>query len=165
MKPILGVVIVFLVVPGFLSAQDSLQMNQKYINFEINRTPFISAGYFLQNGLALEAGIGIAFDGEISSDGLGLKIGLDKYFGATRLTPFAGGYVLFEINPNALSSASWKGSRLTFGGQWGLNYFILDNFAIAGSIGGEFLLNSPKENDNSTKLTSFTSGLKFRFFF
>ncbi len=165
MKAILWVTIVFLMLPGFLFAQDSLQMNQKYINFEINRTPFITAGYFLQDGLALEAGIGLAFDGEISSNGLGLKIGLDKYFGAARLTPFAGGYVLFEINPNALSTVNWEGSRLTFGGQWGLNYFVLDNFAIAGSIGGELLLNSPKEASNSTKLTSFTSGIKFRFFF
>jgi hypothetical protein len=165
MKLSIWLMIVLVVCPGFLFAQDSLLMNQKYINFEINRTPFISAGYFLQDGLALEAGVGLAFDGEISSNGLGLRIGLDKYFGNNRLTPFAGGYVLFEINPNALSSTSWEGSRLTFGGQWGLNYFVLSNLAIAGSIGGEFLLNSPKEADNSTKLTSFTSGIKFRFFF
>jgi len=165
MKLIIWVVVVICLLPGFLLSQDSLQMNQKYINFEINRTPFITAGYFLQDGLALEAGIGLAFDGEISSNGLGLKVGLDKYFGAARLTPFAGGYVLFEINPNALSSASWEGSRLSFGGQWGLNYFILDNLAIAGSIGGELLLNSPKNDSNSSKLTSFSSGIKFRFFF
>jgi hypothetical protein len=165
MKLVIWVVIVICLLPGFLLSQDSLQMNQKYINFEINRTPFITAGYFLQDGLALEAGIGLAFDGEISSNGLGLKVGLDKYFGAGRLTPFAGGYVLFEINPNALSTASWKGSRLSFGGQWGLNYFIMDNLAIAGSIGGELLLNSPKDDSNSSKLTSFSSGIKFRFFF
>ena len=165
MKQVIWILAVICLLPGFLLSQDSLQMNQKYINFEINRTPFITAGYFLQDGLALEAGIGLVFDGEISSNGLGLKVGLDKYFGTTRLTPFAGGYVLFEINPNALSSASWEGSRLSFGGQWGLNYFILDNLAIAGSIGGELLLNSPKDVDNSSKLTSFSSGIKFRFFF
>jgi hypothetical protein len=165
MKSILWIIIALAILPGFLFSQDSLRMNQKYINFEINRTPFLTAGYFLQDGLALEAGIGLAFDGEISSNGLGLKIGLDKYFGAARLTPFAGGYVLFEINPNALSTTSWEGSRLTFGGQWGLNYFILHNLAIAGSIGGELLLNSPKEESNSSKFTSFTSGIKFRFFF
>ncbi len=160
------IMFIFLAVfPVYLSAQDSLLVNQKYINFEINRTPLISAGYFLQNGLALEAGIGLAFDGERDSNGLAIRIGLDKYFGTAALTPFAGGYVLFEINPDALSSAGWNGSRLTFGGQWGLNYFILDNLAIAGTIGGELLLNSPKDLDNSTKLTSFTSGLKFRFFF
>jgi hypothetical protein len=165
MRSFLWIVIILVIIPGFLFSQDSLLMNQKYVNFEINRTPFISAGYFLQDGLALEAGIGFAFDGEINSNGLGLRIGLDKYFGSTRLTPFAGGYVLFEINPNALSSASWEGSRLTFGGQWGLNYFVLDNLAIAGSIGGELLLNSPKDTGNSSKFTSFTSGIKFRFFF
>jgi len=165
MKTGFHIFICLLVLPVFLLAQDSLLVNQKYLNFEINRTPLISAGYFLQNRLALEAGIALAFDGERDSNGLGIRLGLDKYFGAAKLTPFAGGYVLFEINPDALSTAGWDGSRLTFGGQWGLNYFILNNLAIAGTIGGELLLNSPKDQDNSTKLTSFTSGLKFRFFF
>jgi hypothetical protein len=165
MRPYFFVLTVLSLITIPLLAQDSLQINQKYINFEINRTPLISAGYFLQDQLALEAGIGLAFDGERDSNGLGIRLGLDKYFSSERLSPFAGGYVLFEINPDALASAGWKGSRITFGGQWGLNYFILKNLAVAGSIGGELLLNSPKDLDNSTKLTSFTSGLKFRFFF
>jgi hypothetical protein len=151
--------------PHFILAQDSLKANTKYVNFEINRVPIISGGYFLQDGLALEAGIVLAFDGEINSNGLGIKLGLDKYFSKAKLSPLAGGYVRFDINPNAFGGTSWKGSRIIFGGQWGLNYLVLDNLALAGTIGGELLLNSPKDDSNSSNLTSFTSGLKIRFFF
>ena len=152
-------------IPGISAGQDSLSVNSKYINFEFDRGPMISAGYFLQQGLALEAGIALAFDGEINSNGLGIRLGLDKYFTQTRLSPFAGGYVRFDINPNAFDATIWKGSRLIFGGHWGLNYFILKNLSLAGAIGGELALNSPKDLDNSSELSSFTSAIKIRFFF
>ena len=50
-------------------------------------------------------------------------------------------------------------------GHWGLNYFILNNLSLAGAIGGELALNSPKDLDNSTELSSFTYAIKIRFFF
>jgi hypothetical protein len=42
---------------------------------------------------------------------------------------------------------------------------VLGNLSLAGTIGGEIALNSPKDAGNSSNLTSFTSGLKIRFFF
>jgi hypothetical protein len=165
MKNIYLLFAALLMIPNFIMAQDSLKANTKYVNFEINRVPIISGGYFLQDGLALEAGIALAFDGEINSNGLGIKLGMDKYFSQAKLSPLAGGYVRFDINPNAFGGISWKGSRIIFGGQWGLNYLVLDNLALAGTIGGELTLNSPKDDSNSSNLSSFTSGLKIRFFF
>lgn len=145
--------------------QPQFQAEKKYLNFEINTTPFLTGGYFLRDKLALEAGIGLAFMGENETNGFGLRIGLDKYSPTEHLSPFFGGYAKFEINPNALNETFWKGSRLAFGGHWGLNYFILKNFAIAGAIGLELHLNSPKDGDNSANITTITSGLKARFFF
>ena len=145
--------------------QDSLLAGDRYLNFEMNRTPFISGAYFLQNGLALEAGIGLSFNGENDSNGLGIRLGLDKYLQVSRLAPLLGGYVKFEINPDALELAGWEGSRLSLGGHWGLNLFIFRNFAAAGTLGAELIFNSPKEGDDSTTLTSMTSSIKFRFFF
>jgi hypothetical protein len=156
---------IILILPNFLIAQDSLKADTKYINFEIDRMPIISGGYFLQDGLALEAGIALGFNGENNSNGLGLKVGLGKYFSPNKLSPLAGGYVRFDINPNAFGATGWKGSRIIFGGQWGLNYMLLSNLSLAGTIGGELALNSPKDAGNSSNLTSFTSGLKIRFFF
>jgi hypothetical protein len=145
--------------------QDSLLVGNKYLNFEINSTPFISGAYFLRDMLALEAGVGFSFNGENDSNGLGIRLGLDKYLQARRLSPFAGGYVKFEINPNALEQAGWKGSRLSLEGHWGLNLFLFQNFSAAGTLGAELIFNSPKEGDDSTTLASMTSSIKFRFFF
>ena len=69
MKNFLIIFLVMASIPGLLIGQDSLSVNSKYINFEFDRGPMISAGYFLQQGLALEAGIALAFDGEINSNG------------------------------------------------------------------------------------------------
>jgi hypothetical protein len=165
MKKVIIFFLLLLILPAITNAQDSLKANLKYINFEINRVPLISGGYFLQDGLALEAGIALAFDGESNSNGLGIKVGLDKYFSQAKLSPLAGGYVRFDINPNAFGATGWKGSRIIFGGQWGLNYMVFSNLAVAGTIGGELSLNSPKDDTNSSNLSSFTSGLKIRFFF
>ena len=158
-------IVVVLIAPLILFAQDPLSVSSKYLDFEINRIPFISGGYFLQDNFALEAGIGVAFNGEINSNGLGIKLGLDKYTGSDRLSPFVGGYTRFEINPNALDQTFWKGSRITFGGHWGLNLFLLKNLSLAGSLGTEFQINAPKDEDSSSSFSTFTSGLKVRFFF
>jgi len=159
------VVLIFLFVPIFLLAQSSLPTGSKYINFEIDRTPIISGGYFLQNGLALEGGVGIAFNGEMESNGMALRVGLDKYLKQEQASPFIGGYARFDINPNALYTPGWKGSRLSLGGQLGLNFFVIKRLAIAGAVGGEIQLNSPKNRDSSINLVSFTSGVKLRYFF
>ena len=147
------------VTQGYLSAGD------RYLSFEMNHTPYISGAYFLQNSLALEAGVGLSFNGESDSDGLGIRLGLDKYLQVRQLSPLLGGYVKFEINPDALEQSGWQGSRLTLGGHWGLNLFIFQNFAAAGTLGAELIFNSPKQGDDSTTLTSMTSSIKFRFFF
>lgn len=157
--------ILILLIPFLVSAQDPLQLNSKYINFEIDRIPIISAGYFLQDGLALEAGVGFAFDGGVNSNGLAIRLGLDKYLDGERLVPFIGGYTRFDINPNALRQAAGKGSRLIFGGHWGLNFFVLKKLSLAGTIGAELQLNSPKGDDSSTNFTTLTSGIRVRFFF
>ncbi|MBN2364681.1 MAG: hypothetical protein EH225_00900 [Calditrichaeota bacterium] len=147
-----------------LPAQDSLEVHSRYLNFEVNKTPFISGGYFLQDLVALEAGIGFTLDGERDSNGLGIRLGVDRYFTEKRISPFAGGYILFEINPNVFGETAWKGSRLNFGGHWGVNVFVLKELAIAGKIGVELQLNSPKEGNNSTSFTSMTSGFQVRIF-
>ncbi len=149
---------------SFLPAQDSLEVNSTYLNFEINRTPFISGGYFLQNLVALEAGVGFTLDGESNDNGLGIRLGVDRYFTQARISPFAGGYILFEINPNVFGETGWDGSRLSFGGHWGVNIFVLKNIALAGKVGLELQLNSPKEGDNSTTFTSMTSAIQLRMF-
>jgi hypothetical protein len=146
-------------------AQKPYQMGTKYLNFEIEKMPFIGGGYFLQDELALEAGVGLAFIEEVNSNGLGLRLGLDKYQTGDRLSTFWGGYIKFEINPNALSQTNWKGSRLGLGGHLGLNLLILENFSVAGTLGGELFLNSEKDGDDSTNFSTFTSGLKARLFF
>jgi hypothetical protein len=157
------VVFIFLFYTGVMS-QPPFQANQKYLSFEITTTPYLSGGYFLQDKLALEAGIGLAFMGEDNSNGFGLSLGLDMYSPGEPLTTFWGGNVKYEINPNALDEAFWEGSRLSLGGHWGVNIFVVKSFAVAGIIGLEFQLNSPKDVDNSTNLTTFTSGLKARLF-
>ena len=161
----IGAVLIILFVPILLMAQSTLPAGAKYVNFEVDRTPLISAGYFLQNGLALEAGGGVAFNGEMKSNGLALRVGLDKYLKQKQSSPFIGGYARFDINPNALYAAGWKGSRLTLGGQLGLNVFIIKQLAVAGAVGGEIQLNSPRNRDSSVNLVSFTSGIKLRYFF
>jgi hypothetical protein len=158
-------ILTILVVPNLLTAQNSLQQNSKYINFDMNRTPFVSGGFFLRNNLALEAGVGLAFNGENNSNGLGIRLGLDKFSNGDQLVPFFGGYVRFDINPNSLGDTYWKGSRLILGSHWGLNYFVIKNFGLAGTIGAELHLNSPKDGDSSTNFSSLTSGIKLRFFF
>ena len=82
----------FLLFPGWVvvMGQSQFQAEKKYLNFEIKTTPYITGGYFLQDRLALEAGIGLAFMGENDTNGFGLRIGLDKYFPAERLSPFFG---------------------------------------------------------------------------
>lgn len=165
MFKLISIFIWLIILPVLLFAQDPLTVDSKYINFEINQMPFISGGYFLQDNLVLEAGVGLSFDGEIKSNGFGIKLGLDKYTGNDRLTPFFGGYSRFEINPNSLEQTFWKGSRLIFGGHWGLNLFLLKNLSVAGSIGAELQLNSPKDDNSSSKLSTLTSGVKIRFFF
>ena len=147
------------------NAQDSLRAGTRYLAFEIDRSPYISGGYFLQDLLALEAGVGFIFNGETDTNALGIKLELDKYFNARRLTPLAGGYARFEINPDALGDRPGEGSGVTLGGHWGLHFLILPNFSVAGTVGAELLINTPKEGDNTTTFTSFTSGLKFRFLF
>ncbi len=147
------------------SAQDSLKANTRYLAIEISRMPFITGGYFLQDLLALEAGVGIIFDGESDRNGLGVRLGLDKYFGHARVAPLAGGFVMFEINPGAFQRERQQGSRLTLGGHWGLNMMLLEYFSLAGKVGAEIILASPKEGDNAATLTSFSSGIQFRFFF
>ncbi len=165
MKKIMFVFFLLLLDWVVVMGQAQFQAEKKYLNFEINTTPYITGGYFLRDKLALEAGIGLAFMGENETNGFGLRIGLDKYSPAEHLSTFFGGYAKFEINPNALAETFWKGSRLSFGGHWGLNYFILKNFAVAGTIGLELHLNSPKDGDNSANVTTITSGLKARLFF
>ncbi len=145
--------------------QDSLSAGNKYVNFEIHRSPFISGGYFIQNRLALQAGIGFSFNGDDDSNGLGIQLGLDKYLQAQRLSPLLGGYVGFDINPNAFGETGWKGSRLYVGGHWGLNLFLWNHFAAAGTLGLELVFNSPKRGDDFTVFSSLASGVKFRFFF
>ncbi len=165
MKLFIRLWLVILVIPAFLLAQGPLLTGSKYINFEIDRTPMISGGYFLQNGLAIEGGVGIAFNGEMESNGMALRMGLDKYFSSEQASPFIGGYARFDINPNALYTAGWKGSRLSLGGQMGVNIFIIKRLAVAGAVGGEIQFNSPKNRDSSLNLVSFTSGIKLRYFF
>ncbi len=148
-----------------LSGQEYYQPNTKYVNFTIERVPLISGGYFLQPGLALEAGVGFAFNGEQDSDGLSVRLGMDKYFRNDRLSPLAGGFLRFDINPNALEETYWEGSRMIIGGHAGLQYFLLKQLALAGRIGLELKLNSPKNGADSTTFSTFTSGLSIRFFF
>lgn len=160
---LMALVMSFLWAHGF--SQDSLSTGDKYLNFEINRTPFISGGYFIQNRLALQAGIGFSFNGENDSNGLGIQLEVDKYLRGGRLSPLLGGYVRFDINPNALDEAGWEGSRMFLGGHWGLNLFLWKNFAAAGMSGVELIFNSPERGNDSTVLTSLASSVKFRFFF
>ncbi len=165
MKNLFRTFILLCVFPLFVFAQQPLEQGSKYINFEIDRTPLISGGYFIISGIALDAGIGLAFNGDVDANGLALRLGVDQYWGEGSLIPFYGGFLRFDVNPNALGSAGWKGSRFVLGGQWGISYFLLKQLAIAGSIGAELQLNSPENSGDSTNFTSFTSGLKVRFYF
>lgn len=160
---LMALVMTFLCANGF--ARDSLSTGDKYLNFEINRTPFISGGYFIQNRIALQAGIGFSFNGEDDSNGLGIQLGVDKYLQGGRLSPLLGGYLRFDINPNAFGEAGWEGSRVFLGGHWGLNLFLWKNFAAAGMLGVELIFNSPERGNDSTVFTSLASSVKFRFFF
>ncbi len=158
---------ILLLIPMVALTQElnPFKTNSKYVNVEIDETPFISGGYFLQDDLSLELGMGVAFRGDVDSNGLGLRFGIDKYLSTQRLASFVGGFTKFEINPNSLGQTFWEGSRLSLGGHWGLNYFILDNLSIAGALGAELQLNSPENLESSTNFITFTSGLKVRFFF
>jgi hypothetical protein len=164
MKIVPMIVIFILLCCAGAMSQPPFQANQKYLSFEINTTPYLTGGYFLQDKLALQAGVGFAFMGENNNNGFGFSLGLDLYSPGEPLTTFWGGYVKYEINPNALNETIWEGSRLSLGGHWGVNIFVVKNFAVAGTVGLEFQLNSPKDLDNSTNLTTFTSGLKARLF-
>ncbi len=151
--------------PISLLGQEYFQTNSKYVNFTIERVPLIAGGYFLQPGLALEAGVGFAFNGEQDSDGISVRLELDKYFRNTQLTPFAGGFLRFDINPNAIGETYWEGSRMIIGAHAGLQYFLLKQLALAGRLGLELKLNSPKNGNDSTAFSTFTSGLSIRFYF
>lgn len=153
----------FLWANGF--AQDSLSAGDKYLTFEVNRSPFISGGYFIQDRLALQAGVGFSFNGEDDSNGLGIQLGIDNYLQGGRLAPLLGGYIRFDINPSALGEKTWKGSRVFLGGHWGLNLFLWKNFAAAGTLGVELIFNSPERGNDFTVFTSVASSVKFRFFF
>ena len=160
-----GLIFFIILVPLLARSQEPLQVNASYVSFEINRTPIISGGFFLQDLLAIEGGFGFAANGDIKSDGLGIRVGLDKYLTNERLAPFIGGFTQFIINPNALHQSDWKGSQLSVGGHFGLNFFVLKNLSVAGTLGGELQFNSPKDVDSSVNFTTFTSGIKVRLFF
>lgn len=165
MKRLLLLISIFLCIPAWSRAQDQMQMNTVYVNFELDRTPLISGGYFLRDELALEVGAGLAFNGEKDSNGLAIQIGMDKYMRGDNLFPFMGGFTRFEINPNALNRASWKGSRFLFGGRFGLAVMTVKNLAVAGAVGGEFQFNSPDQGDSSLNFFSFSSSVQLRLFF
>ncbi|GAB4372803.1 MAG: hypothetical protein Kow0042_16330 [Calditrichia bacterium] len=148
-----------------LQAQNPVDKDSKYVNFEIDRTPFLSGGLFIQKNLALEAGVGLALNDEIGSNGLAMRLAMEKYLSDKRLTPILGGLVRFDINPDALQLTGWEGSRLILGGYWGLNYFITSQLAAAVGLGADLQLNSPKNRDSSINFFTFTSGIKFKFFF
>ncbi|GAB4336252.1 MAG: hypothetical protein Kow0037_17230 [Calditrichia bacterium] len=159
------VMILLLAIAMALPAQNFFEQNSRYINVEVDRTPIVSGGMFLQDMLALEVGAGLASDGNSDTQGLMLQMGLDKYWGQGKLSTYVGGKTRFDINPVAFGNTGWKGSQLHLMGHWGVNYFILKQFSLAFDVGGELLLNSPKDRDSYSNFATFTSGIKFRFFF
>lgn len=165
MKRHVAGILLILCLPVFLFAEEPLEMSSKYLGVTMNPSPIISGGYFLQKNLALEAGVGFAFSGEENANGLAIRLGLDKYLGKGHLVPFLGAFTRFDINPNAVNNADWKGSRLTLGGHWGLNYFIFEQLSVAATFGAQLQMNSPKNKNSSTNFSSFTSGIQLRFFF
>lgn len=165
MKQILFVLLVAGFLPALLTAQPATQAGNKYVELELQSSPFISGGYFLKPQLALSAGVAVAFNGELESNGFSLRLGMDRYLSTAKLTPVLGGYARFDINPNSLGSAGYKGAMFILGGYWGLNYFVLPNLAVGGNLGGEFQFNSPENADSSVNLLTITSGIRIKFFF
>ncbi len=158
-------ILLLFIFPILLFAKEPLDAGSKFLNFEINRATLISGGYFLQDWLVIQAGIGFAVNRETETNGFAVKLGVDQYLDAGKISPFAGGYVRFDINPDAFGETYWEGSRFVFGGHWGLTYFLLQDLSITGTIGTEFQFNSPKNMDSSTNFTTFTSGVQIRFYF
>lgn len=154
-----------LLLPAVGQAQIPTQAGNKYVEFELQTSPFLSGGYFLKDNLALSAGVALALNGELNSNGFSLRLGMDRYLSNARLAPVVGGYARFDINPNSLGSASYKGALFVLGGYWGLNYFLLPNLAVGGNLGGEFQFNSPKNADSSVNLLTITSAIRIKFFF
>jgi len=146
-------------------SQEPFQAGQKYIQVSVEKSPTIAGGYFLSSNTALHVGFSFRANGEISSTGLGIQLGMDKYLQNKDLTPFMGGTLKFEINPVAYGGSFWEGSRITLNGYWGLNYFPFKNLSLAGRVGGELQINSPKFLEDSINLGTFTSSVEIRFYF
>jgi hypothetical protein len=145
--------------------QNYFQGGNKYVSFEVSRSPAISGGYFFDDRSAVNMGIILHANGQKKTTGFGLQLGFDRYMRFAVLTPFFGGGVRFSINPNAYGGESYKGTQIILDGHWGIHLFVIKGLAIAGKIGGEVVFDTPKKQDTTISFKTFSSGLEIRFFF
>lgn len=146
-------------------AQNYFESGNKYVSFEVNRSPVISGGYFFGDRSAINMGIVLHVNGQQETTGFGLQMGFDRYMRFAVLTPFWGGGARFSINPVAFTDEGYKGSQIILDGHWGIHLFLIKGLAIAGKLGLEVVFDSPKDNDTTVSFRTFSSGLEIRFFF
>lgn len=154
-----------ILLPIMAQANPNFQQGDRYLQLEVIASPVVSMGYFLQNNFALTGGVTLALNGDIDVNGFGLQIGFDRYQNGNRVAPFVGGRIMFDINPVAYGSAGWRGSRISFLGHLGINYFVAEQISLSGRAGLLVQANSPKNRSDSLNLMSFTSGVEIKIFF
>ncbi len=158
------VVLGCLLISASLSAQNYFEKGNKYVGFEVNRTPGVHGGYFWDDRFAFQGGVILNINGLENVTGFGLQFGIDRYAPYNQLVSFVGGTLTVGINPVAYSGSFYKGTQVVLDGHWGLNLFVVNSLAITGKVGMELVFDSPTDRGTQVSLNTFSSALEIHFF-
>ena len=125
----------------------------------------ISGKYFLENDVALIAGVGFqASSGDLDANYFGISAGVRKYLRIDEFAPFVEGrfsYVTETIDINGIDRDTFDVSAL-----FGAEYFLNRQFSIEGSVGLGFgSVNDNISNNDYTYFGSRTVGVSANFYF
>ncbi len=153
-----------LLLTGSMYAQNYFEKGNKYVGFEVNRTPGLHGGYFWDDRFAFHGGVILNINGLQDVTGFGLQFGIDRYAPYNQLTSFAGGTLTVGINPVAYSGSFYKGTQIVLDGHWGLNLFVVNSLAVTGKVGMELVFDSPNGRGTQVSVNTFSSAIEIRFF-
>jgi hypothetical protein len=158
---------------GVASADNSLKKDAKALSFGIaNSDILISGRMFLQNDLAVLAGVG--FDHSSNNDSTtdyGLLAGIRKYIQTTDLAPFVGGVVSYRredfIVPSGGGGTDVESQKtFTLSGVGGLEYFFTKQASVEAEVGVGLssIDNVDGSGDDETQIGTFSSAVTVNFY-
>jgi hypothetical protein len=173
MRIIFMTILIGFISAGVASADNSLKKDAKALSFGIaNSDILISGRMFLQNDLAVLAGVG--FDHSSNNDDTtdyGLEAGIRKYIQTNDLAPFVGGIVSYRRQDFIVPSGGGGtdvNSEKTFAvsGVGGVEYFLTKQASVEAQvgIGLSSIHNVDGSDDDQTKIGTFSSAVTVNFY-